>query len=297
MRILAAVDQYPYSVVAVEEVAKLALNTWADVTLIGVGPKLTSKRFRSGEFSAAQALDQSFKDAIRRYREHFLSYFQGEDSPYQQQRCGYEFIEVEKGRWEELYVCRGARKDLKVRIRQGKPAAEILAESYEEGVDLIVIACDQALNCTWQGIADIPQKIANDAACSVLVVKEAPKINRMVCFLDHDRVSQASLEMINQMVTLHHVELELVGVTTGEALRADVEKKMDLVMRYYSARNIKSWIKLVEIIDFETFIKQEAQGSLVALWMGEKSILEKFFPMKKVVRLIRASQSSVLILR
>jgi nucleotide-binding universal stress UspA family protein len=297
MRILAAVDQYSYSVVAVEAAAKLALNTWADVTLIGVSPQLMSKRSRSGELSATRSFDQSFKDAVRRYREHFLSYFKGEDSPYEQQRCGYEFIEVEKGKWEELYVCRSLRKDLKVRIRQGKPAAEILAESFEEGTDLIVVACDQALNCTWHGTADLPQKIANDATCSVLVVKEKPKINRMVCFLDHDRISQESLEMINQMVTLHHVELELVGVTTGEALRVEVEKKMDLIMRYYSARNIKSLIKLVEIADFETYIKQEAQGSLVAFWMGKKSMFEKFLPRKKVGQLIKASESSVLILR
>lgn len=297
MRILMAVDQHPYSVFAVEEVAKLALNTWADVTLIGVGPKQTQRRSRSKGLPNQQMLDQSFKDALRRYREHFLTYFQSEDSPYQQQRCGYEFIQVEKGKWEELNVCRGARKDLKVTVRQGKPAAEILAESYDEGSDLIVVACDQASNCVWQGFANVPQKVANDAVCSVLVVKEAPRINRMVCCLDHDRISQASLEMINQMVTLHQAELELVGVTTGDALKADVEKKMDLVLRYYSARNIKSWIRLVETSDLEAFVKQEAQGSLVALWMGERSILKKFFPMKKVVRLIRASRSSVLILR
>ena len=285
MKILVAVDQYPYSVFAVEEVAKLASNTWADVTLIGIEPKSTQK------------LDPSFKDALRRCREHFLTYFQSEDSPYEQERWGYEFLQVEKGRWEELKVCRGARKDLKVKVRQGKPASEILAESYSEGADLIVIACDQASNCTWQGAAGVPQKIANDAACSVLVVKQAPKINRMVCCLDHDRVSQASLEMINQMVTLHQAELELVGITTGETLRTEVEKKMDLVSRYYSARNITSWIKLVDTSDLETFVKKEAQESLVALWMGEKSVLEKFLPMKKVVRLIKASQSSVLLLR
>ena len=51
MRILVAVDQYPYSVLAVEEVAKLALNTWADVILMGVDPNLTPRRSRSGEFS------------------------------------------------------------------------------------------------------------------------------------------------------------------------------------------------------------------------------------------------------
>jgi nucleotide-binding universal stress UspA family protein len=41
MRILLAVDQKPYSAHAVDDVAKLAGNTWADVTLLGVGPKAT----------------------------------------------------------------------------------------------------------------------------------------------------------------------------------------------------------------------------------------------------------------
>ncbi|HSQ83718.1 MAG TPA: hypothetical protein VLM43_03240 [Desulfobacterales bacterium] len=41
MRILLAVDQQPYSAHAVNDVAKLAGNTWADVTLLGVGPKTT----------------------------------------------------------------------------------------------------------------------------------------------------------------------------------------------------------------------------------------------------------------
>jgi len=35
MRILVALDRYPYSSYVVHEVAKLAMNTWADVTLLG----------------------------------------------------------------------------------------------------------------------------------------------------------------------------------------------------------------------------------------------------------------------
>ena len=41
MRILVAVDQHPYSAHVVKDVAKLAGNTWANVTLLGVGPKVT----------------------------------------------------------------------------------------------------------------------------------------------------------------------------------------------------------------------------------------------------------------
>ena len=39
MRILVAVDQNPYSAHAVRQVAGLAMNTWADVTLLGLLPK------------------------------------------------------------------------------------------------------------------------------------------------------------------------------------------------------------------------------------------------------------------
>ncbi|NQT70799.1 MAG: universal stress protein, partial [Desulfobacteraceae bacterium] len=35
MRILVALDQHSYSSRAIREAAKLAMNTWADVTLLG----------------------------------------------------------------------------------------------------------------------------------------------------------------------------------------------------------------------------------------------------------------------
>ena len=43
MKILVAVDQNPYSTHAVLEVAKLAANTWANVSLLGVLSKADAK--------------------------------------------------------------------------------------------------------------------------------------------------------------------------------------------------------------------------------------------------------------
>ena len=40
MRILFAGDEHPYSAYALKEVVRLAMNTWADVTLLGVLPEL-----------------------------------------------------------------------------------------------------------------------------------------------------------------------------------------------------------------------------------------------------------------
>jgi len=276
MRILVALDQHSYSNRAVREAAKLAMNTWADVTLPPKHP---------------------ITEILGNHRKEFLSCFQGKDSPYHTQKSKNEFVEVKRHVWEELPADRGAIKDLKMRIRQGSPAKAILAESLEEGSDLVVIGCDKDSKCLWENAANLPQKIANDAACSVLVVKEETTANRIVCCLDHDTVSQESLEMINQMVTFHKAELEIIGLTEGEGLKVEVERKVDAILKYYTARQLMPLIQLVETAALESFVSQEAQHSLMALWMGEKSILEKIFPPKKVSKLVKTSQSSVLILR
>jgi len=297
MRILVALDQHPYSNRAVREAAKLAMNTWADVTLLGVCPKTAPKRPQSNKDSVQGVREHPITKDLRNHRMDFLGAFKGKDSPYNTPPSGNELIEVKRHVWEELPADRGAMKELKIRIRQGNPAKAILAESLEEGSDLIVIGCDKDQKCLWENAVNLPQKIANDAGCSVLVVKEETTANRVVCCLDHDTVSQESLEMINQMVTFHQAELEIIGLTEGEGLKVEVERKIDAILKYYTARQLMPMIQLVETSALESFVSQEAQRSLMALWMGEKSILEKIFPPKKVGKLVRTSQSSVLILR
>lgn len=297
MRILVALDQHAYSNTAVKEAAKLALNTWADVTLMGVCPKTAYKGRQSKKNSDQKVPHHAIVQALRNYREDFLDCFQGKDSPYSIKPSGNELIAIQKDVWEELPKDQGAIKDLKIRIRQENPAKAILAESLEEGSDLIVIGCDKDTKCLWEGAAKVPQKIANKAGCSVLVVKAETTANKVVCCLDHDKISQESLEMINQMVTFHQAELEIIGLTNGEGLRVEVERKVGAILQYYTARKLMPMIQLVETSDLEAYVSQEAQRNLMALWMGEKSILEKIFPPKKVDKLIRTSRSSVLILR
>jgi nucleotide-binding universal stress UspA family protein len=293
MRILVAVDQHPYSTHAVNDVAKLAGNTWADVTLLGVGPKETELSRSSNRVEIKHPLTKQLKN----YRRNFLDHFEKEESPYEKRSCNYEFVEIKKGMWEELYVCRGARKDLKIVLRSGNPVKEILAQSYEDDSDLIAMGCYKKGDCQWEGAINLPQKVANNAICSVLVIKEEKQIRKIVCCLDQENISQKSIEMINQMVTLYQTELEIVGLTDGSALKPMVEKNLDAILKYYNARQIKAWIKLVDTASLESFISQEARRSMMALWMGGQSILTKMFPRGKVDKLIQGSESSVLLLR
>ncbi len=293
MRILVALDHQPYSAYVVHEVAKLAMNTWADITLLGVHPRKTNAN--NGPDSTR---DVPLVNVLQNLRSEFLGYFPDDDSsPYAKKEINYKFVETGKGLWEELCVCGGSRKDLSVKIRFGSPVKEVLAEAQAEQSDLIVIGCSKGEHCGWEQDKNAPEKIAKTAECSVLIVKEEKKPNKIVCCLDHDSVSQESLEMINQMVTLHNTELVIVGLTESEKLKEEVDRKMQQILQYYTAQKIKAWVSVVDASLLGDFVHEAAEKALVALWMGKKSKLGRFFSPDRVGKLVTAAQSSVLILR
>ena len=297
MKILVAVDQNPYSSHAVGEVAKLAANTWANVSLLGVQSKSETKHPGSGKNAHPQPVAGPMTDVLFELRQRFLSCFEPDASPYSGEEAGKGLTEVKKGVYEAAMGTGRGKKKLSVRLRIGSYGKEILSEAREEESDLIVLGCDHTGECGWRDSTGVPRKVANDAPCSVLVVKETKEVKRIICCLDHDRVSQPSLEMINQMVTLHGAQLTIIGLAEHMSLKAEVEKKMDKILRYYHARKIEPWIEVVEMAALDKFIAQESRWGLMALWMGKQSILEKALPRSKVNKLIKGGDASVLLLR
>ena len=288
MKILFAGDEHPYSAFALNEVIRLATNTWADVTLLAVA---------AGEAAAKPGEDHALAQALHGYRETFLNRAGGEGSPYALGAPGFEWIPVKGGQWEELLVSRGAKKDVTVRLRYGNEAQEIVAEARDEESDLIVLGCTQGAQCIWQGSAPVPQKVVNDAGCSVLLVKEEQPISRILACLDQSYISQDSLEMINQMATIHGARLELIGLSQGGDMKKDVYRRLIEIGDYYEDRQIKVTTRLTEIADFENFIDKELQQDLLALFMGKKSLLDRFYPRDWAGRFVSKCQTSVLVMR
>jgi nucleotide-binding universal stress UspA family protein len=299
MKILVAVDQNPYSAHAVLELAKLSANTWAHVSLLAVVSKSDVKE-RGADVDPAPALSaHPVVEALFAHHEAFLSYFEERGGPYPYRWSGQnkELVEVRKGVYEVAQNPKPGQKRLDIRVRTGNSAKEILSEAKEQEIDLIVLGCDALKGCGWEGDSTVPRKVANDAPCSVLIAKPLKEVKRMICCLDHDRVSQVSLEMINQMVTLHGAQLTIAGLTEHHNLKTEVEKKLLNILRYYHERGIDPWIEVVDIAFLDSFIAEKAREGLMALWMGKQSILEKAFSKSQVGKLIKGSDTSVLILR
>jgi nucleotide-binding universal stress UspA family protein len=294
MKILFVGDEHPYSAYALEEVVRLALNTWADVTLLAASPALTAK---GSEGAPAPPLNHPLIQALRRYREIFLQGAGGEDSPYARRNWQHEWVPLQGGRWEELFVCRGVKKDVRVCIRGGDAAQETVAEAKEAESDLIVLGCQKGDSCSWKGGPEVPQKVVNDAGCSVLLVKEQQPVNRILACLDQSYISQDSLEIINQMATIHKAQVELIGLSQTGDMKKDVYRRLIEIGDYYEERQIKIATRLTEVADFEGLLAAEVKQDLLALWLGRKSLLDRFFPRDWIGRFVGKCQSSVLVMR
>jgi hypothetical protein len=284
MRIMLAVDDNPYSLDFVKEVSKIIFNTCADIIILGIDTRN----------SANLGQPQDLMELLLDYRDILLSAYKEDDEcPYSRNRIE-KIVEKKQGVYEG-YV-EGGLKECKLIVRSGIPHKEILQQANEDETDLIILGCNKKSSCQWDE-QDVPLKVVNNALCSVLVVKENKSPENIVCCLDHDKISQNSLELINQMATVYNAELKLVGISNGDVLSLKVEKTMQQLFDYYTHRNITSWLEVVDRSILFAFINQAAQQDLVALWIGENSFLNRIFPHERVSHLLKNSHSSLLFLR
>ncbi len=283
MKILVALDAREYSKKILKDVARLARNTLADLTLLGVQDQPTPKP------PAAETA------MLLKHRADICSYFDVDENPYGTAES-------------EEFTCDGARgwqlssrgmKECTLRITSGSVAKQTVALAAETQADLIILGCSGELGCEWDGEMNVPLRIAKDASCAVLVIKEPRSANQIVSILDHSIVSQDSLELINQLVTLHHAGLKIVGVNEkkGSTKQNEMETRMVELLKYYNERDIGAWVKLIDSDDLKEYVTTSSREGIVALWMGRESLIKKLFSISMVDRLLETTTSSLLILR
>ncbi len=279
MKMLVVVDSEQYSEVAAREAAGLAVNTWADVVLCGL------QEHRG-------VLDERLAGMVAACREKFV----GEDSPYGPGGPG-ALQPAGDGRWS-LDAGGVARKRLQVEVRAGGFRETVLRLVDERQIDLVVLGAGGEDCRQWGGDPHLPRKIAAAAPCSVLVVKKEPRASQTVtCCLDRDQVSQESLELVTQFVTLHQATLEIVGLAGAKGLQEGVEKAMNVILRYYTRQGVQARVRAVVADELAGFAARAAEHGLVALWYGKQSLLKKVFSADRLEQLVAAATHSVLVLK
>ncbi len=288
MKILLAVDEGLYSRHAAAETARLALNAWADVTILGLGARAGD----NGGLPGGGAL----LDAMHACQRMFLEQGPPENNPYLAQQETREWVALDREAWEEFRVLRGARKRLRLRLRQGD-ASQVLAEDASDDYDLIVLGCGPQGESLAGDSPGALQKIVENPRASVLLVKQDQAIKKLFCCLDNYDVPQRSLEMINLLATIHDAALELVGVTREGWIKIEIDQELSKLGRYFFGNQGQVKTGFREHATLEPFVSEQARADLLVLWRGKQSILTSLFPKKWLGDLVGKSQSSVLVLR
>jgi len=282
MKMLVLFDDKPYSQAIVKAVSRLARNTLADLVLLAVQ--------EDGE-----AMDQELAQALLRAQQGIYGGFSADELPY---------AEVQRPHWEPMEQgwrldC-SARKQCELKlVRGGSVAKTAVAMAAKEEAGLVVLGCSAAEGCEWAGELNVPLRIAEDAPCHVLVIKEPHAAGEIVSILDQTEVSQEALEMINQVATIHQAGLKIVGVAEKKESRQNaLEQRMVALLKYYNDRGISTWLKVLPSEQIQRYVTAVSQEAVVALWMGgHHSLVKKLFARSMIDRLLEVSRSSLLILR
>ncbi|MBU0961357.1 MAG: universal stress protein [Proteobacteria bacterium] len=282
MKILVALDTKEYSKKIVRDVARLAENTLADIIFLGVQ-------------ESAKEPEKALVKALLRYQQDVYSYFSPDDLPYADFSTN-QWQEKAQGDWS---ISSAGMKDFTLKIRSGSVAKQTISVAKEMECNLIIIGCSSKCGCEWDGEMNVPLRIAEDAPCSVLVVKDVKNTNDIISILDQSAVSQDSLEMVNQLATLHDAGLKIVGVTEKKEGKKDqIEKRMVELLKYYNDRKINTWVKVVDSADVKDYVTNSSREAIIALWMGGKqSLIQRLFTQSMVDKLLETTKSSLFILR
>lgn len=274
MNILVVVENVGFNRKLAQEVGRLAVNTWANVTLLGYLPQFVKEESRK------------LQENIIKYREEVLSCFSAGAHPYSR-------------RWSEKWQKKN--QSLALPMESGQKSLDLIIVKIVDNLDIVSFLRNKPVDLLVLGDPSDYQSpvIAGvmKVAGSLLVIKGMEDPHQVVCCLDHDQIRHSSLEIINQLVTLYNTELKIVGFTNGGQNQKKIEACLQDLLSYYSNLKVTPWFELVDASIKAQFLVKESHKNLVALGFEKESSYSGSLLSREEITFLREAESSVLLLQ
>jgi nucleotide-binding universal stress UspA family protein len=129
---------------------------------------------------------------------------------------------------EEMF--REAKIDVDARLVTYEDPAELLLELVkDEGYDLVVIGNRAENQSKRYSLGSVTEKIARHADCPVLIVKQKPKVERILTAVDGSKYADRALEYAVQLAKNYNANLALVHVEEDKLIRIGGPQVVDCV--------------------------------------------------------------------
>jgi nucleotide-binding universal stress UspA family protein len=121
---------------------------------------------------------------------------------------------------EELFREASIEVDARL-VTYEDPAETVLQLVKEEGYDLVVIGNRAKNQAERFSLGSVTEKVARHAECPVLIVKQKPKIKKMLAAIDGSKHADKALEYAVQLARKHGSKITLLNVEEAKLFRLE----------------------------------------------------------------------------
>jgi len=119
---------------------------------------------------------------------------------------------------EEMFKEAGIEVDARL-VNSEDPAEYILEIVKDEGYDLVVIGNRAEHQSELYSLGSVTEKVARHAECPVLIVKNKPKVKKLLIAVDGSKYADRALEYAVQIAKNYNAKLALVHVEEDKLIR------------------------------------------------------------------------------
>jgi nucleotide-binding universal stress UspA family protein len=184
---------------------------------------------------------------------------------------------------------------VELRIREGDPAGEILAEIDEQGYGLVVLGPNEAPGLRRHFLGSVTTRVVRQAPCSVLVAQQARRSLKRILICSGggeigERVIEAGARLaqaVGAQATLLHVVTPVASMYTGlgeideslpKLLQTDtpIARNLRGGAEILDQRGVPAELKLRYGVVVDEIIRESQQGDYDLILMGAKKGLVRF---------------------
>lgn len=129
---------------------------------------------------------------------------------------------------EELFREAGVQVDARL-VTHEDPAEYLLELVKDEKFDLVVIGNRAETQSERYSLGSVTEKVARHAECPVLIVKNKPKVEKILAAIDGSKHADKALEYAAQIANNYNANLALVHVEEDKLIRIGGPQVVDCV--------------------------------------------------------------------
>lgn len=204
------------------------------------------------------------------------------------------FKGLEQGLYE-VHLKGSHGENVRLRLREGAPALQILKEAEDLDYDLILIGTRGRQGFRRHLLGSVAQDVALHAPCSVLVAKRLHRVQQIMVGISGRPSALVALRQAVELALALELPLRLIAIYRDRAQRRQAQGHLDVALETATGLGLEAVPLLVEGAADEALLYHAGSGTLLALGSTPLSMVQRYVLGDLSLKILDRGRCSVLI--